>query len=105
MSMDDKTVGEQHAMIGIRPSAATQRTRHPDAQWFGNAGLGLFLHWGLASVCGEGNLSWAMMHPMPDEGRQIIERYGNQGVGKTVTPAEYWTQAQRFNPDRYDPDQ
>ena len=46
------TVKEQHSDIGI-PSAkapAATHTQHPDAQWFPDAGLGLFLHWSVSSV-------------------------------------------------------
>lgn len=65
------------------------RTAHPDAQWFGSASLGLFVHWGIASVHGEIDLSWPMIL--------------NMGGGKKVTPAAYWGLADRFRPDRFQP--
>ena len=34
---------------------------HPDAQWFKNAGLGLFLHWCISSVDGRMDVSWGML--------------------------------------------
>ena len=37
---------------------------HPDAQWFPDAGLGLFLHWGISSVRGI-NISWPMIPGRP----------------------------------------
>lgn len=69
------------------------RTTHPDAQWFGNAGLGLFLHWGISSVDGRGDISWFMMKDTP----------WDKGALK-ITPEQYWALADRFNPNRYDPD-
>ena len=104
MSIDSNTVKDQHETIGIgQPGAAGERTRHPDAQWFGNAGLGLFLHWGISAVRGEGDLSWSMMAPAPGSKRNVLERFGTQGVGRIFTPADYWAQADGFHPDRYDP--
>ena len=41
-----ETAKDQHEMIGVGsrgPGAPFRRTTHPDAQWFGNAGLGLFI--------------------------------------------------------------
>ena len=51
----------QHAQIGVVESKqSSKHTEHPDAQWFPEAGLGLFLHWDEASVrCLE--TSWPMM--------------------------------------------
>lgn len=69
------------------------RTTHPEAQWFGNAGLGIFLHWGISSVDGRGDLSWFMMKDTP----------WDKGALK-ITPEEYWALADRFNPARHDPD-
>jgi len=36
---------EEHGM-------GTQRNRHAEAQWFPQAGMGLFMHWGIHSVAG-----------------------------------------------------
>lgn len=60
-------------------------------QWFADAGLGLFLHWGISSAHPEGGLeiSWSMIkdwHPV------------------CVTPAEYFKLAEVFSPEKYDPD-
>jgi alpha-L-fucosidase len=74
-------------------SAPLARTTHPDAQWFGNAGLGLFLHWGISSVDGRGDISWFMMKDTP----------WDKGALK-LTPEQYWALADRFNPTMYDPD-
>jgi alpha-L-fucosidase len=66
-----------------------EHTTHPDAQWFDDAGLGMFIHWGLSSVDALGELSWSMMTQSTDK--------------EPVTDA-YFEQAERFNPDNYDPD-
>ena len=63
------------------------RNAHPDAQWFPDAGLGLFIHWGLASVSGTGDLSWGMLANKPWK-------------DATVTPNEYYALARDWKPDR-----
>lgn len=65
------------------------RTKHPEAQWFGEASLGLFIHWGIASVDGDMDLSWPMVF--------------NMGSGKKMPPVEYWKLAEGFKAERYDP--
>src|SRR5712691_12095545 len=46
------------------PSPRPAHTTHPDAQWFGDAGFGLFIHWGIASVRAM-NISWPMIPGRP----------------------------------------
>ena len=47
------TVSGEHSQIGIVDTGpSNQHTRHPDAQWFPDAGLGLFIHWDEGSVAG-----------------------------------------------------
>lgn len=96
--MSDKNeAAVQHDIIGARErEGGFVRTTHPDAQWFGSAGLGLFAHWGIASVFGNTDLSWGMMAdwvwdaPLP-------------GYPK-VTPRQYYEEGiARFHPDKYDP--
>ena len=71
-----------------------QRTTHPDAQWFGEAGFGLFIHWGISSVHGGIDLSWGMMDEKPWDPEN-----------KHVIPAEeYYKLAEHFKPDKYNPD-
>jgi len=70
---------------------AIERTTHPDAQWFPDAGMGLFLHWGIHSVAGV-QASWAMIQDYPCAGE------------KTLTVEEYFALADKFNPQKYDPD-
>ena len=84
-------VGEEHAVIGVAASPAKfEHTTHPGAQWFPDAGLGLFIHWGIASVRAM-NISWPMME-------------GRGKPGEQITPNQYWEQAKSFNPKKYDPD-
>jgi alpha-L-fucosidase len=85
-------VGEEHAAIGVAPAESSkfEHTTHPGAQWFPEAGLGLFIHWGIASV-GAMNISWPMMD-------------GRGKPGAQITPNQYWEQAASFNPKKYDPD-
>jgi alpha-L-fucosidase len=66
-----------------------ERNSHPDAQWFGNASLGLFLHWSISAVHGGIDLSWPMIQ--------------NMGLGLKIKPADYWKLADQFKAEHYDP--
>lgn len=72
--------------------AADGRTNHPEAQWFPQAGMGLFMHWGIHSVAGI-QPSWAMIKDYPHAGT------------KEYPPEKYFALAERFNPDHYEPGQ
>jgi alpha-L-fucosidase len=64
--------------------------RHASDPWFSQAGLGLFLHWGICTVR-EVELGWGF--------------YGDVGGRKGAWPVEnYIAQARHFNPESYDPD-
>ncbi|HXU81926.1 MAG TPA: alpha-L-fucosidase, partial [Polyangia bacterium] len=83
-------VKDEHAGIDLVDAIVVEKknfehTKDPGAQWFPEAGLGLFIHWGLSSVKAI-NISWPMM-----EGRGDI------------TPNEYWKQVESFDPKKYDP--
>jgi alpha-L-fucosidase len=78
----------EHEVIGNAAPAELTHTTHPDARWFPEAGLGLFIHWGIASVRAM-NISWPMF---------------DRGNGAAITPNEYWAQARDFHPRHYDPD-
>lgn len=86
---------DQHKVIGANavPQGEFQRTTHPDAQWFPEAGLGLFIHWGISSVHGGIDLSWGMMKGKPWD-----------PLDRSISPEEYYRLAERFNPTLYDPD-
>lgn len=65
---DNKEAQLQHSIIGVQrdEQADFVRTEHPDAQWFLKGGnLGLFIHWGISTVSGEGDLSWGMFDRTP----------------------------------------
>ena len=63
---------------------------HPIQPWYQKAGLGLFLHWGPSSV-GKVEISWGM--------------YEDAGKPNPYWPVEkYAALADRFDPQRYDPD-
>ncbi|MFZ4396383.1 MAG: alpha-L-fucosidase [Kiritimatiellia bacterium] len=100
MSDDQKesAANAQQAVLAKseRERAPWVRTTHPAAQWFPNAGLGLFLHWGLSSVWAGGDLSWGMI-------AETTWDQEEQGKNK-LTPNEYFRLADRFKPSRYDPD-
>src|SRR5256885_2032563 len=62
---DAATVKSEHDEIGNAPvKAAATHTMHPDARWYPDAGLGLFIHWGIASVRAM-NISWPMRPGRP----------------------------------------
>lgn len=112
---DSERVKSEHGMINIseEKSSNNQRTKHPDAQWFPDAGFGLFIHWGLSSVK-DLDASWPMIPGRPlvdkklDEGelqRVVREKdYNLNGAPPKITPNEYWAMAKEFNPQQYDPD-
>ena len=84
---------QQHAVIGVaQASAAADISQDPARRWFPEAGLGLFIHWGLSSVDGNQELSWGMMTHCPWK------------APKAITPEAYWKLADRFNPRHYNPE-
>lgn len=107
-TQEQKTeVQGQHAIIGVAsntPAKTFTRTTHPDAQWFAEANLGLFIHWGISSVQGTGDLSWSMMAREQGHRKKAGEAYGVAAVQKTMSPRKYWEQAKRFSPDQYEPE-
>src|SRR4051812_483335 len=67
-SKDDQTVKSEHGMIGLEKEEDHGHTDHPDAQWFGDAGFGLFLHWSICSTRAM-NISWPMI-----PGRELAKK-------------------------------
>ena len=104
-------VHAQHAGIGNTTETVSGHTAHPDAQWFPEAGLGLFLHWSICSVEGM-NISWPMMvgNALPriddpaERARIIREKDWELKGMPAMTPLEYWAMAERFNPQNYHPE-
>jgi alpha-L-fucosidase len=96
MSTHPTSVSLQDGPVDIgRAPGPHARTQHPGAQWFPNAGLGMFLHWGLSSVDGNMDLSWGMMANTPWDGGQF-------NFNK-MRPSAYWRLAERFGPEHYNP--
>jgi alpha-L-fucosidase len=94
-----------------QPSFA--HTLHPDALWFPDAGLGLFIHWDISSVKAM-NISWSMIPGRPLGKQRVadaVERdriiresdYNLDGKPPHITPNEYWEMAKDFRPENYDP--
>jgi len=81
---------EHEAIDNAVMTTMPPHTMHPDAQWYGDAGLGLFIHWGIASVKGI-NISWSMID-------------GLDGKPAQITPNDYFALAKNFNPTNYNPD-
>lgn len=114
-SRDAAAVAAEHSDIGVvEDKTATAHTAHPDAQWFPDAGLGLFIHWGIASVRAM-NISWPMIPGRalatkriddPAERARIVREgdYNLNGKPNGITPNEYFAMAKDFNPQHYDPD-
>ena len=107
-------VDAEHGDIGIDESTQKNtHTDHPDAQWWPDAGLGLFLHWGISSVNGI-SMSWPMrpgrplaVGPITDEAeiaRIIAEKDYNLTGKQSITPNEYWSAVEDFKADKYDPE-
>lgn len=76
-----------------------ERTEHPGAMWFPEAGFGLFMHWGIHSVEGL-EPSWAMMKGCPWQ-KDYIEYLGWTEYNNREA---YYSLRDRFDPQQYDPD-
>lgn len=96
LAQNDSAADAQHIILGqvsaqVGVSVPGQNT-HPDAQWFPSAGLGLFIHFGLAAEHGGIDLSWGM--------------YANKSwEDGEIPPADYWALADNWNPVKFDADQ
>lgn len=112
---DSETVKAEHGMINNaeEKSPASVHNMHPDAQWYPNAGLGLFIHWGLSSVKNL-DASWPMIPGRPLVNKKLdpgeLERvvrekdYYLNRKQPLITPNQYWAMAKEFNPKSYNPD-
>ncbi len=76
-----------------------ERTEHPGAQWFPEAGFGLFIHWGIHSTAGI-EPSWSMMKNCPWQTDYI----DHLGWTKYNNREAYYSLAREFDPSDYDPD-
>ncbi|HEX7261923.1 MAG TPA: alpha-L-fucosidase, partial [Luteolibacter sp.] len=114
---------EQHGVIGISDEPVGKpcpHTDHADAKWFPQAGFGFFLHWGLSSVLkdqgkpGIHDISWPMMIggwsaktiTDPAEQARILKEgdWTFDGKPMKITPNQYWSAINDFNPGKYDAD-
>ncbi len=71
----------------------SERTTHPDAQWFPDAGLGLFMH--LDPTCLHYANAWCAF---------VWEEKPAWIDSDFHSPEEYFNLAYKFNPEKYDPD-
>ena len=94
-AQNNDAANAQHLVLGQRKSASTQMqsrlNTHPDAQWFPNAGFGLFLHLGYCAQHGGIDLSWSM----------IANKSWEDGE---LPPNEYFALADTWNPKKFKPD-
>ena len=92
-AQSDDAATQQHEMIGATQTDAAVGLQDDSVrQWFPEAGLGLFIHWGISSVDGGHDLSWGMMANVP------------WGGPKALTPETYWKLAEKFKPQAYNPE-
>lgn len=83
----DAAADNQAKALGqSKPRVPQEKNNHPDAQWFPDAGLGLFIHWGLTSTDASGDLSWGMLANKPWK-------------DQTITPNNYYAAAKCWKPD------
>jgi len=110
---DREVVASEHADILSAKEEGSAHTLHPDAQWFPEAGLGLFLHWGISSVRGM-NISHPMvvgraLEKYKIKSKEELERivreqdYYLNGKKPVITPRNYFKMAELFNPHSYNP--
>jgi len=111
---ENGSVDAEHQMIQVQEKGAgIVHTLHPDAQWYPDAGLGLFIHWGLSSVR---NIDaswpmipgWGLMDKKLDSAQIAMvvreKHYNIYNDRPLLTPNEYWSSAKVFNPQHYDPE-
>lgn len=87
----DQAADSQAAALGQLSQKPISSNTHPDAQWFPDAGLGLFIHWGIASVGASGDISWGMLANKPWK-------------DQTVPPNTYYSWVKQWKPDKVDYD-
>ncbi len=81
----------QHTILQQTKTQGQRVNNHPLAQWFPDAGLGLFVHFGLAAIDGGIDLSWGM----------IANKSWDDGE---LAPTKYWAMADGWNPRKFNPD-
>lgn len=91
IALADEAADAQANALDQASQKPVSSNKHPDAQWFPDAGLGLFIHWGIASVGASGDISWGMLANKPWK-------------DKTVTPNTYYSWIKQWTPDKVDYD-
>lgn len=119
---ENDQVKMQHAQLGITndKNVTYSHTTNPGAQWFPEAGFGLFIHWSICSIK-EIDASWPMMKGTQIGWRAANNRLDSAEVKKImdsknytkgapceeanncITPVQYWDLAKEFNPKSYAP--
>lgn len=111
--LDLEIEGQHNSLILPHPEIRDDlRSTHPDAQWFENAGLGLFLHWGISAVDGRTDISWGMLSygeyakakgyedgtiSITDDGTVISDDF-------KLKPSVYFSLAENFKAEKYNPE-
>ncbi|MBN2852074.1 MAG: alpha-L-fucosidase [Clostridia bacterium] len=105
----------QHNSIVLKDGKKVEivKNEHPDAKWFGNAGLGIFIHWGLPAVEGKVDISWGMLAGSEFIDKKLTENeieilIKNNDFSPDLVrsrPSDYFRLAELFKAERYDPDQ
>ena len=122
---DAEVAKEDHLHLRISNSKNLKLIKSPEgSQWWSESGLGLFIHWGLSSVKGEYDLSWAMIPGRDLTNRKVTDEEVEQilktkdfdldGYADTlkghrprlgsITPAEYYKDARNFKAEMFDAD-
>ena len=104
----------QHNAIGVAHVTEQKGLSNPDprAAWFPEAGLGLFIHWGISTVKATLDLSWGMIcgwefasrRVTADEVAQMNMPLADRKIGKHFTPNQYFALAKDFKGERFDAD-
>lgn len=101
----------QHHVIQVANITENKGLFNPDprAAWFPEAGLGLFIHWGISTVKATLDLSWGMICGWEFAGRKATEeeiREMNQPlserkIGKHFTPNQYFDLSKNFKGEHF----
>jgi alpha-L-fucosidase len=90
------TPAEARALFEKMPATETTTPYHPNtnpgAQWFPEAGFGLFIHWGIHSIKGL-SPSWCLYN----------NRFGPR-IPADISLTDYYALAKEFDPQKYNPD-
>ncbi|MFC1738145.1 alpha-L-fucosidase [Planctomycetota bacterium] len=88
-----QTKAQENVKLPNKLRLRTERTTHPDAQWFPDAGLGLFIHYDPS--CLHHASVWTCF---------LFEEKPGWMKADFRSPTEYFELADKWNPEKYDPD-